>query len=748
MSLTLRPLDKLSHLSLQFIPMVGLLLMGLLWVGTDKLIKIERQGFERQIQASSAQIAQVYEAHVSRSIREIDVILDMLRYVCETKGLAQALPELQARELFVQFGVFGIMVVDPQGVVLDSNRTHGPKVVRDEPYFRYLSGTRIGPDTPYFTKARVNPKTQEVELVFAKKIHGPNQEFAGLVLLVAHPAHLIGGYEEAQLGQSGLVGVADHNGMYLAVSVSNQLLWNEPLSKHLKEAPWDANGRTKAIMGVTPSDQKTRYLSARRVKDFPLVAVVGLSQAEQLMNFEQARHTRLWQAGFASVLLVVGTVVIYAFAVQLARSRVRARKAQDAYHAAAKIGLDACLLLDVVTDEQGATLDFRVADANEQAATLTGIALTKLVGGRLSVLLPGEPTQQTIEALRRVVESRQPLDAEWRNTTPEIQARWLQVQAVMVSDSVMMAVRDISARKQAEADLQQHNADLSALNDKLTQAHEQLVQSEKLASIGLLAAGVAHEINNPVGFVLSNFGSLEKYLADLFELIETYQRTEPSLSPELALELSTLRERIELDYLKEDLGALMQETKDGIGRIRRIVQDLKNFSHVDDAQDWQLVDLHEGIDSTLNIVNNEIKYKADVVKAYGQMSRVQCVPSEINQVIMNLTVNAAHAIGAERGRITIRTGQEGEMAWFEIEDTGSGIAPENLNRVFDPFFTTKPVGKGTGLGLSLSYGIVHKHHGQITIKSEVGKGTTFRVTLPIEQPEQSDLSKEGEASHA
>lgn len=745
MSLTSRSLDKLNHLSLQLIPVVGLLLMGLLWVGTDHLIKIERQGFERQSQASSAQIAQVYEAHVFRSIQEIDVILDMLRYVCETKGLSQALPELQAHELFVQFNVFGIMVVDPQGVVLASNRTHAPKVVRDEPYFRHLSMARILPDTPYFTKAGVNPETHEVELVFAKKIYGPKNEFAGLVMLIAHPAHLIGGYEEAQLGQQGLVGVADQNGMYLAVSVSKQLHWNAAVSTQLNDAPWDANGRTKAITGLTPGDKNIRYLSARRVKDFPLVAVVGLSQAEQLMKFEEARDRRLWQAGFASVLLVAGTLLIYGFAVQLARSRTRARKAQDAYHAAAKIGLDACLLLDVVTDEQGMTLDFRVADANEQAATLTGIALPKLLGGRLSVLLPGEPTRQTIEALRRVVESRQALDAEWRNTTPEIQAKWLQVQAVMVSESVMMAVRDISARKQAEADLQQHNADLSALNDKLTQAHEQLVQSEKLASIGLLAAGVAHEINNPVGFVLSNFGSLEKYLADLFGLIEAYQRTEPSLSPELALELATLRARIELDYLKEDLGALMQETKDGIGRIRRIVQDLKNFSHVDDAQDWQLVDLHEGIDSTLNIVNNEIKYKADVVKAYGPMTRVQCVPSEINQVIMNLTVNAAHAIGAERGCITIRTGQDGAMAWFEIEDTGSGIAPENLNRVFDPFFTTKPVGKGTGLGLSLSYGIVHKHHGQITIKSEIGKGTTFRVTLPAEQPDQP---KEEVASHA
>jgi two-component system, NtrC family, sensor kinase len=277
------------------------------------------------------------------------------------------------------------------------------------------------------------------------------------------------------------------------------------------------------------------------------------------------------------------------------------------------------------------------------------------------------------------------------------------------------------------------NDELTRLNAKLKRAQDQLMQSEKLASIGQLAAGVAHEINNPVGYVFSNFGTLEKYLADLFRVLEAYEQAEGQLAGSAAgARLAALRAEIELDYLKQDVPALMNESREGIKRVRKIVQDLKEFSHVDTKQDWEWINLHQGIDSTLNIVNNEIKYKAEVVKHYGDLPDVQCLPSEINQVFMNLLVNAAHAVHKERGTITVRTGVHGsEQVWVEIEDDGCGIPKENLSRIFDPFFTTKPVGKGTGLGLSLSYGILQKHGGRLEVDSEPGRGTRFRVTIPV-----------------
>ncbi|MBK5551888.1 MULTISPECIES: ATP-binding protein [unclassified Pseudomonas] len=270
--------------------------------------------------------------------------------------------------------------------------------------------------------------------------------------------------------------------------------------------------------------------------------------------------------------------------------------------------------------------------------------------------------------------------------------------------------------------------------DERKQLESQLVQSEKLASLGQLAAGVAHEINNPIGFISSNLGCLDGYFKQLQEMLDAYRGAEASItSPEVIERLNVLRERVELEFLREDIPLLIKESKDGISRVGQIVKDLKDFSRVDSSQEWQWANLQQGIESTLNIVANELKYKADVVKEYQVLPEIECLPSQINQVIMNLIVNASQAIGPERGVITLRTGLEGETVWIEVADTGSGIEPQCLQKIFDPFFTTKPIGQGTGLGLSLSYGIVKKHHGDISVRSEVGAGTTFRVELPVHQ---------------
>ncbi|MFJ3375654.1 ATP-binding protein [Pseudomonas sp. NPDC086112] len=270
--------------------------------------------------------------------------------------------------------------------------------------------------------------------------------------------------------------------------------------------------------------------------------------------------------------------------------------------------------------------------------------------------------------------------------------------------------------------------------DERKQLESQLVQSEKLASLGQLAAGVAHEINNPIGFISSNLGALDGYFKQLQDMLDAYREAENAIgSSEVIEQLSQLRERVELDFLREDIPLLIKESKDGIGRVGRIVKDLKDFSRVDSNQEWQWANLQQGIESTLNIVANELKYKADVVKEFQQLPDIECLPSQINQVIMNLIVNASQAMGPERGTITLRTGLEGETVSIEVADTGIGIEPDNLQKIFDPFYTTKPVGQGTGLGLSLSYGIVKKHQGDISVRSEVGVGSTFRVELPVRQ---------------
>lgn len=337
--------------------------------------------------------------------------------------------------------------------------------------------------------------------------------------------------------------------------------------------------------------------------------------------------------------------------------------------------------------------------------------------------------------------------------------KWIQFSAAPLYDQMgnmigaIAMLQDVSAQKHAEEALLKVHADLEQLvivrttelmrrNDELTKANEQLMslqqqlmQVEKLASIGQLAAGVAHEINNPIGYIFSNFGALGQYLKQLMDMLDAYEKAEPLISQAtVRRDLSALRESIDLGYLKADIPVIMRESLEGIVRVRQIVQDLKDFSRVDNAMEWQIIDLHPGIHSTLNIVSNEVRYKADVVLDFGAPSDVECLPSQINQVIMNLIINAAQSIGAVRGTITIRTGSTPGTAWIEVADNGCGIDGENSSRIFDPFFTTKPIGTGTGLGLSISYGIVSKHHGRIDVDSTVGVGTTFRITLPLRQP--------------
>lgn len=298
-----------------------------------------------------------------------------------------------------------------------------------------------------------------------------------------------------------------------------------------------------------------------------------------------------------------------------------------------------------------------------------------------------------------------------------------------------------------EERVRQRTLEISLANEALhreiegrKQLEAQLLQSEKMATIGQLAAGIVHEINNPMSYISSNFGMLERYFPRLLELFDAYQAAEQVMgSDELVARLGSLREQVEMDFLQDDLPLLLSETRGGIDRVRQIVRDLRDFSRIGTPQEWQWANLHQGIDSTLNIVASEFKYKADVIKEYGDIPDIECLPAQLNQVVMNLVVNAAQAMGTERGSIIIRTGAEGECVWLEVVDSGTGIAADDLPRIFDPFFTTKSVGNGTGLGLTLSAGIVHKHGGQISASSTPGTGSSFRISLPIRQSRRSSL---------
>ena len=301
----------------------------------------------------------------------------------------------------------------------------------------------------------------------------------------------------------------------------------------------------------------------------------------------------------------------------------------------------------------------------------------------------------------------------------------------------VITLHDISQRKQMTAALEKKNSELAKAYDELKASQAKLLQQEKMASVGLLAAGVAHEINNPIGFVTSNLGTLQKYLERVAEFLRLQSDSiREHGTPEQETSLAEARKKLKIDHLLADIPALIKESLDGVGRVKTIVQNLKNFSRVDQAQRSR-TDINQCMEETLNIVWNELKYKATVHREYGELPSVWCYPQQLNQVFMNLLLNAVQAIEC-KGDITIRTWADDENIHVTVEDTGRGIPAENLPRLFEPFFTTKEVGKGTGLGLSIVYDIVSKQHGgDITVASEVNQGSVFRVRLPLAEKEQS-----------
>jgi len=273
--------------------------------------------------------------------------------------------------------------------------------------------------------------------------------------------------------------------------------------------------------------------------------------------------------------------------------------------------------------------------------------------------------------------------------------------------------------------------------------HSQLLQSEKMASIGQLAAGVAHEINNPTGFVSSNLKTLSDYQDDIIMLIEQYRRLTTALKENMAIaeypppiseqleRIADLEAEVDIDFVLNDISDLVKESREGTERIKKIVLDLKDFAHPGEDRP-QLADINRNIESTLNVVWNELKYKTTVTKDYGDLPEVECYPQQLNQVFVNLLVNAAQAI-EKQGEIKIVTGADDGYVEIRISDTGKGIPEENLSKIFDPFFTTKEVGKGTGLGLNVAYNIIKKHNGTIDVESTVGKGTTFTIRIPAQK---------------
>ncbi|URZ18177.1 ATP-binding protein [Clostridium felsineum] len=321
------------------------------------------------------------------------------------------------------------------------------------------------------------------------------------------------------------------------------------------------------------------------------------------------------------------------------------------------------------------------------------------------------------------------------------------------SEVFIIVCREIKEKSNLVSKLAAKEKELQDTKAEFQKIKDNIMKIDKMVSVGELLAGIIHEINNPLGFIISNFQTLKKYIEKIKTVIDLYEKcgsNYPNNMDYFKDSLNTvidLEKKYGLDFILNDMDELFKDTENGIERVRKIIGAVRSFSHVDLNEEFDFIDLNESINNTLIIARNELKYDCNIEKNLQNIPKIQAKSSEINQSLLNLIINASHAIKEKReknnikemGTITIKTYNENEFVCCSIEDTGVGIPKENFEKIFKPLFTTKGVGKGTGLGLSITYEIIkNKHNGQIKVESDIGVGTTFTIKIPIHQDKRKE----------
>ncbi len=490
----------------------------------------------------------------------------------------------------------------------------------------------------------------------------------------------------------------------------------------------------RGIMAVATGDDLGGLL-ARRLLAVTIAGPVLLGWLRMVAVRREWIPDHLSNAVLVIAVAALFSAIVWANARVLRTIDAERRQAEQRYRAVVQQTAEGIYLLDVSTQrviESNAAFHRLLGYTHEQADHLFARDFVD---------------QQHVGIKQQIAETEdpdQPVTGESQykrqdGSTVEVQAN-ASIITVNGQAVVCTVVHDITRRKRAEREIQEKNRQLVEIARSerqalaaLKQTQSQLVQTEKLAGLGQMVAGVAHEINNPLSFVSNNVAVLQRDLAAIRKLLQFYQQADEIIeaaNKPLLEEIRDLAERIDLPYTLLNTDDLIARSREGLGRIQQIVKDLREFARLDES-DLHEVDLNEGIASTVNIIRGTGKKKrVDIVMDLQPLPRFACYPAKVNQVVMNLLANAIDA-SSENSKVTVRSRSttEGDVD-IQVEDQGTGIAPEAMSRIFDPFYTTKPPGQGTGLGLSISYGIVRNHGGTIDVQSQLGKGTCFTVRLP------------------
>lgn len=656
----------------RIIVLFGVCLFVAIWLGLYFKVEYERQNEIDHAIRDTANFARSFEEHTIRTIRSVDQIVLFLKYQYEREGMAIDIPKYINEGRLANQPVVLMGIIDENGVFVASSQV--PFVPSNlKDREHFKVHKEAATGQLYISKPVLGRSSGKWSIQLTRRINKPTGEFGGVAVVAVDPFYFTGFYKQIDLGKDSVVTLIGRDG----ITRARQSNSDNGVGLDVRESVlWEKLSANDVGYYISTSevDGVKRIYSYRAMREYPFVVVVGVSEQEVFESLNQRISGYYLVAGMATIMIAIFIGLLMGFISKQKRYEEELKKAHD-------------------------NLEGQVEQRTQELFAMN-------------------------EELTAMNEEHIAMNEELHTTNQDLQY-------------------EVAERKRTEEQLQQKNDELSNAYVELKNAQSQVLQQEKMASIGQLAAGVAHEINNPLGFVLSNFETLKNYVDRLLEMMNSFRELHrraseekiPSLQENVE-QIAILEKKKKLNYILQDLEPIFKETNDGLSRVGNIVKALRLFSRVDQQQNFEEFDLNEGVKNTLIVARNEVKYVAEVQENLNEVPAVRAVGGQINQVLLNLIMNAAHAIKAKDidglGLITVSTYTDGQFVYCSIADTGTGIAEEIKKDVFNPFFTTKPVGQGTGLGLSISYDIiVNKHQGDISFKSEAGIGTTFVIKLPL-----------------
>lgn len=669
-----------SRYTSTLIMLFGFILLCFIWTTLYSTVQMERQLEEDGAYKEVARLTRAFEEHTFRKIKEVDRILLSLKDHYEKDGQAMDISRYPKMGMIDGQQFVKLAIADENGELIASSLVpFVPANFQEREDFLMHKEEDSG--QVYFSKTVFGRSSGIWSIQMSRRINKTGGSFGGIAIVSVDASYFTQFYKLVDLGTNSVTALIGRDGIIRvrdsgSSAVAGQDASKSPFMEHL------AVSDTGSYSATSPVDDIRRMYNYQALRDYPFFVLVGVAEEEVFREWNDRVVSYYWVAG-------ASTVIITFFIVMLLGITTRQKQTAQALRQA-KAGLEVKV---------------------EQRTQELFVANGELIA----------------------------MNAEQNAMNEELQCSNQKLEQVITDlDLNQMILRA------SQAELGQKNIELSTALHDIKGVQASLIQQEKLVGIGQLAAGVAHEINNPLGFVTSNVEALEQYF-NVFNIIFAQYRQLRSDStvannPQILAKLNQiirLEKEQDLDYISADIPDLFRDTNEGLKRMNKIVQGMQIFTRGDQQKVIEAYNLNKGLEDILQVAHYEIQQSAIVEKRFGQIPEIEAMVGEINQVLLNLVLNAVQAIKGKQieglGIITLSTWHDKQFVYCAIEDDGYGIEAEDLKNIFNPFFTTNPVGQGTGMGLSVSYEIiVNRHQGEIMVESGLDKGTKFIIKLPIQ----------------